>query len=433
MTVEQFTTNNAKVEAILEELSNQIGDKIFSDVVDDEGHQYIDLVMEGGGMLGIALVGYVYVLEKIGLRFLQIGGTSAGAINALLMASAGPKDKESTKWILEIMANKNFYDFVDGDSDAKNFIDAVTERGSLKKLIWHGAQVVDNLRDDFGLNPGQKFHEWLTYLLKENKVDTLEKLENLRLQGNEQLKLRDGRLYISKEAGRIALIAADITTQTKVNFPAMADLYWAEPKQVNPADFVRASMSIPFFFYPYKIKNLPSGSAQFKKWRHVGYTGNIPNEVMFIDGGINSNFPIDVFHDHTKIPSAPTFGVKLGVDRNEPRIVNNLPGLIGAIFDSSRHVHDFDFIIKNPDYRHLVQCLDTDSFNWLDFKMPDEMKLRLFEVGVKGAADFLIKFDWKKYKDLRKAIVSLNIDSDKLKHKSDERLASAAVSKLLDQ
>lgn len=38
-------------------------------------------------MLGVAHVGFVYVLEEAGLRFLGLGGTSAGAINAGLIAS----------------------------------------------------------------------------------------------------------------------------------------------------------------------------------------------------------------------------------------------------------------------------------------------------------------------------------------------------------
>ena len=215
MKVEQFTTNNGLVQAELAELRERVKGKIFSDVVDDEGHQYVDLVMEGGGMLGIALAGYVYVLEQMGIRFLQLGGTSAGSINALLMAAAGPKNKDASKWILGILANKNFSEFVDGDPDAKEFVKAITEDSSVKKLIWKGAQVVDNMRDDFGLNPGKNFHDWLTALLKERGVDTWGKLKQLRLQGNEALKLRDGTPYTSDTVGRLALVAADITTQKR--------------------------------------------------------------------------------------------------------------------------------------------------------------------------------------------------------------------------
>ncbi|TXK23526.1 hypothetical protein FVR03_22525 [Pontibacter qinzhouensis] len=408
MKTEDFTTNNGFVQNELESLRDHLKNKKFSDVVDEEGNQYVDLVMEGGGMLGIALVGYVYTLEQFGIRFLQLGGTSAGSINALLMAAAGPKNKPSSEWLLEIMAEKDFYDFVDGDSDAKDFIKAVTSKSRALKLAWKGAQVIDNIREDFGLNPGSNFHNWMSELLKKKNVDTLAKLKELRKQGNDMLRLRDGTPYAAADAGRFALVAADITTQTKVNFPEMSDLYWANPDQVNPADFVRSSMSIPFFFHPYRLRNLPFGEKQLEKWRKVGYSGNVPDEVFFLDGGINSNFPIDLFHNHNKVPNAPTFGVKLGVDRHHPRIIRKVPDLLGAIFDSARQTHDFDFISRNPDYKHLVHCLDTASFNWLDFNMPDAEKRRLFEVGVRGAATFLTRFNWEKYKQLRQELVHVN-------------------------
>ena len=414
MKVEQFTTHNGRVQAELASLRELIEKQPFSDVVDDEGHQYVDLVMEGGGMLGIALVGYVYTLEQLGFRFLQLGGTSAGSINALLMAAAGPKYEAASEWLLQILANKNFYDFVDGDADAKDFIEAITSKSRLSKLIWKGGQVVDNLREDFGLNPGDHFHRWLAELLADKGVATWGQLRELRLQGNDRLKLRAGTPYFSDSTGRIALVAADITTQTKVDFPGMADLYWAEPEKTNPADFVRASMSIPLFFHPFRLKNLPFGPTQLQKWRETGYSGNVPDEVYFMDGGINSNFPIDLFHDNTKVPESPTFGIKLGLDRNQPRLIKKLPDLVGAIFDSARQVHDFDFIAKNPDYRHLVYCLDTEGFNWLDFNMPDAEKLRLFETGVRGAANFLRTFNWEDYKKLRQALLEVKKRSDKM-------------------
>jgi NTE family protein len=64
--------------------------KEYSDIIDAGDHQYVDLVMEGGGVLGIALTGYTYVLEQAGIRFLGVGGTSAGSINALMIAALGP-------------------------------------------------------------------------------------------------------------------------------------------------------------------------------------------------------------------------------------------------------------------------------------------------------------------------------------------------------
>ncbi len=87
-----------------------------SDLLDDENHQYVNLVQEGGAMLGIALLGYTYVLERMGIRFLKLAGTSAGAINAMLLASVRPKKKSTLKSpiILHYLTHKNLFDFVDG-------------------------------------------------------------------------------------------------------------------------------------------------------------------------------------------------------------------------------------------------------------------------------------------------------------------------------
>src|SRR6476661_8535253 len=62
---------------------------IVSDVIDDEGHQYVNLVQKGGGVLGVALVGYTYILEQMNIRFIRLAGTSAGAINTALMTVGG--------------------------------------------------------------------------------------------------------------------------------------------------------------------------------------------------------------------------------------------------------------------------------------------------------------------------------------------------------
>jgi len=97
MQAEDFTQAD-EVQELLGRLRSTSEGKQFSDVIDDQGHQYVDLVMEGGGVLGVALVGYTFVLEEIGLRFLRVGGTSAGSINALLVAGLGtPQEREDRK------------------------------------------------------------------------------------------------------------------------------------------------------------------------------------------------------------------------------------------------------------------------------------------------------------------------------------------------
>lgn len=144
---------------ILDKIQTHCKSKHFSDVLDDDGNQYVDLVMEGGGMLGIALVGYTYALECAGIRFLGLGGTSAGSINALLIAALGKPNQPKGDKLLNLLANQNFYDFVDGDSDSKELIESWINGVGNFKLAFKAIQTIDNLKNDLGLNPGIAFYE----------------------------------------------------------------------------------------------------------------------------------------------------------------------------------------------------------------------------------------------------------------------------------
>lgn len=66
---------------IIEKTRNEHGDIV------EKQRPVIDLVQQGGGMWGIALLGYCYIMERVGIRFYSHGGTSAGAINALFLSA----------------------------------------------------------------------------------------------------------------------------------------------------------------------------------------------------------------------------------------------------------------------------------------------------------------------------------------------------------
>jgi NTE family protein len=408
MKINDFT-ENGMVLGIIDDLKQKVGpDKMFSDIIDDNGNQYVDLVQEGGGVLGVALVGYVYVLEQMNIRFLSLAGTSAGSIKTLLMAAAGRIDEEKSAWILECLCNKKLYDFVDGDKDAREFIDALLGDASNLKLALKGAQVIDNFRDDFGLNPGKNFHDWMKNLLNQKKIKNMGDLQMLRdaciTDGNHLRNRLSNAVYKSpKDLTDLAIIAADITTQSKIVFPAMSELFYSNPEKASPADFARASMSIPFFFQPFRLGNLPSGAEAWRKWNKMtGLNASIPAEVLFMDGGIISNFPIDIFHNNNKIPEAPTFGVKIGLDKADINQNKKFFSLIGSVFNTARFSSDDNFLRTNPDFRNLIGYIDTGNHNWLNFGLSDEAKIDLFIRGAQSAAAFLSGFNWDKYKEIRK-------------------------------
>ena len=97
----------------IKHLHTQISSKQFSDILDEEGNQYINYVQEGGGVWGVALVGYLYALESFGIRFLRIAGTSAGAINTMMIAALGDHHQPKSEKIKNILFRWNFAEFMD--------------------------------------------------------------------------------------------------------------------------------------------------------------------------------------------------------------------------------------------------------------------------------------------------------------------------------
>jgi len=75
-------------------------------------YQFKNLIFEGGGVKGIAYVGAIKFLEEKGIisNIVRVGGTSAGAINAVLVGLG-----YTSAQTLNIMNKLNFKKFMDDD------------------------------------------------------------------------------------------------------------------------------------------------------------------------------------------------------------------------------------------------------------------------------------------------------------------------------
>lgn len=172
------------------------------------------------------------------------------------------------------------------------------ENGIIWSFVFHGLKILKILKRKLGLNPGSDFETWITTILNDSGVKSLGDLKTLRTKLPEGLKnVVTGELLNDAEA-KVAIITSDITTHTKTDFPRMAELYWDKPNDISPAKLVRSSMSIPFFFEPFTVKNIPNaGKDNDEKWyEYARYNGPVPSKVKFVDGGMLSNIPINVFH-----------------------------------------------------------------------------------------------------------------------------------------
>ncbi len=405
----EFTNDPEIVKLTKKTLELRKTGKKFSDVTDDQGFQYVDLVQEGGAVLGIALVGYTYILEQTGIRFFSLAGTSAGAINTMLMAGLSPIGDPVSEKIMDAITKVNLFDFVDGNAKIKKMIQKMIEKKghTAWNIAINAIRIYKTLKSKLGINPGDNFEEWMSALLKSEGIITLKELNDKRAKLPAGLKFTGGS--DDKFTAELAIISSDITTHTKVEFPKMAGLYWKDPSSLSPARFVRASMSIPFFFEPFLVKDLPNaGKSLVPDWDlYAKYFGEVPPAVRFVDGGMLSNFPINVFHrPGNKIPRKPTFGVRLSTYRRSYSTTDSLFGFSGAMVSTMRQIYDYDFLLKNPDFSRLICRIDADrKFNWLNFNISREEQIELFRLGAAKALDFLQKFNWEEYKSVRQALI----------------------------
>jgi NTE family protein len=461
LTTEDFI-NHPEVINCLHQLGEAFSNRQFivSDVYDDDGNQYVNLVQKGGGVLGIALVGYTYILEKMGIRFVRLAGTSAGAINTALMTVIGEKKDAKSIEILKAICDLNFFNLVDGHPAARSVIrNFITHQNFNTKvsrwfkaiiatgliliacdfitlglqskfqwiaavakisfvltgfyivltglLIFYGTRLFRRLKNaGFGINPGNFFYDWIKQLLIKNGVVKVSDL-NRKASTLPQLYLRaENPETIDTLKGDVTFIASELVTQNKIQFPAMCNLFRKESEidTLQPAGFIRASMAIPVFFESYFINNIPNTCDEVKKaWMDTFNEPCPPTEVRFVDGGILSNFPINIFYNpKIRVPRLPSFGIDLDDTKPENKSTNAIHwtflGYLGRMFNTIRDYYDKDFLLKNKFFERGIGKIPLSDYNWLNFFLKDEDKINMFVIGAKAATQFLIDFDWKKYK-----------------------------------
>ncbi len=480
-------------------LHENISSKEFSDLLDREGNQYIEFVQEGGGVWGSALVGYLYGLEIFGIRFLKVAGTSAGAINTMLIAACKTKEEPKSELIKDILFSWDFADFMDGKTYVKTTLHGMLNNKDFFKINAIIAAILfiilvsipfaapsetilsaklmfliplipavilflcikklyNNFRkENSGLNPGNVFQNTMKSALDNFGIKTvanlnekfiqkeyalnlnyrygngqeyytmaLQSIENIKNKNLEHIDQTRYKIFYDSAANNdyyrnnpfyllqseYVIITTDINAKIKVELPTMANLYWSEEelKHISPAEFVRASMSVPFFFEPFQKeinRNDDSVKYAWKFWMNTR-KDDINPVGIFIDGGSISNFPIDLFHaDEVFYPRMPLFGVQLTSDsdmlsekgKTSEEIMKTPFSYAGNIISTLKGFNDKTFLTKHSFYKlYSIQTVNCGTSSWLNFFMKKEEKEELFNRGFQAALDFLNQFDWKKYK-----------------------------------
>ncbi len=307
---------------------------------------YVDLVFEGGGVKGIALVGAFSVLEERDYEPQNMAGASAGAIVAALIA-AGYGAGE----LKEIVAGLDYDQFKD---------EALEDRFPMGKTL--------SILKDLGIYEGKAFEEWMRGLLEARGVRTFGDLVR-----REAVDL--------KYRYKLQVIASDVTERRLLVLPKDAPKLGIEdPDDIDVAGAVRMSMSIPIFFEPVRFIN-----------------GQTREEHLIVDGGMLSNFPVWLFD--AEEPQWPTIGMKL-VQRPETPIgeelaepvprggVKQVIGYLRSLVDTMMAAHD-RLYVEQHDFDRRTIGIDTLGVGTTEFDLSTERALALYESGRTAAEEFL--------------------------------------------
>jgi NTE family protein len=306
-----------------------------------------DLVLEGGGVKGIGLVGALSVLEERGYEFHRIAGTSAGAIVGALVAAGIPMaDLQKIMWAV----------------DYNKFQDAATfsRFGPIGKgiaILFHD-----------GIYKGQYLLDWLT-----------EQLATVGKHTFADLRLDDPDASADlQHTYRLVVMTSDLSAGRLVRLPwDYQERLKRDPDGEKIAAAVRMSMSIPLFFQP---------------WRD--------GDSCFVDGGMLSNFPVDVFdRNDGQAPRWPTFGIKLSgrPDANQtPAPIGGPIGLLKGMVGTMTNFHDQMYLDK-PSVTDRTIFVDCGQVKATDFHITDTDKRMLFDNGRAAAEKFLSGWDFEAY------------------------------------
>jgi NTE family protein len=319
-----------------------------------------DLVLEGGGMKGIGLGGAIGALMRAGYAFERVAGTSAGAIaGALVAAGIGERG------LAAAMARLRYR--------------RVPDRGLPRiPLLSEGISLLHN----GGAYEGDYIHGFVRNELEALGVRTFGDLR--RSDPGADANLPPERSY------KLVVMATDVTNGRLLRLPWDYGLLGMHADEQLVADAVRASISIPLYFDPVVVRDAETGE-----------------RVTLVDGGVLSNYPIEIF-DRTDLrpPRWPTFGVKVvpGLPAGDPELFPGiaLPALAPVKLlervVATAIVGNDQTYLERPCVRRRTIAVDTSAVGIVEFDASAQQRATVVANGTAAAEAFVAAWEWEAFR-----------------------------------
>lgn len=285
----------------------------------------IDGVFSGGGLKGFALVGAVQELEQHGYQFVNVAGTSAGAILASFLAAGYTADE-----IKDMLAEEDFQSLLDPRKTLLPF-----PFMKWVSIYWR-----------MGLYQGKALENWFF----------------------DKLARKGCYAFGDLPDGSLKLVASDLTNGKMIVLPDDLEDYGYDPDKFSIAKALRMSCGIPYFFEPVRL--------------------DAPDGPIVVDGGVLSNFPLWLFENRTK-NSRPVIGLKLSRSQEETpgRKIRNALQLFEALFSTMKNAHDEKYISRQ--HEQNIIFIPVEDYSATQFDLDEEQMEDLLLIGRSRTKQFL--------------------------------------------
>jgi NTE family protein len=317
-------------------------------------YSFKNLVFEGGGVKGIAYGGALEILSQMNLlgNIKRVAGTSAGAINATLMALG-----YTSKDVSDIIANTNFKDFED---------DSFLIFGDIRRLT-----------NNYGWFKGDKFRTWIGKYIKDKT-------------GKEDLTFKELAEQAEAKQFKLLYTVASNLSQQK------AEIFSHEhTPDVIIRDAVRMSMSIPLYFQAF-IRNNDVMVDGGVSWN---YPINIFDYKKYIANPANSTSvaytdnPDYLFNYETlgfRLDSKSVIEYAKHNWSNEPMEIDGIKDYVKALLNFLMEMANKSHLHQNDWNRTIF--IDTLDVKTTDFKLSGLKIQQLIKSGKDCTMDY---FKWR--------------------------------------
>lgn len=276
-------------------------------------YPYKNLVMEGGGVRGLAYAGVFSVLEQKNIlqQIENVGGSSAGAI-AGMMVSIGYSAREIDSLMIELPIQK----FNDGK--------------------WGIVGKYKRFKNDFGIYKGEAFEKWLQQLVAHktgNPLLTFRQLHQLRLSN--------------------ALYKDFYCTGTNLSKQQLEIFSYNNTPDMPLALAVRISGGVPLYFEPVALDNRLQKIKKTDSTSFVNY---------YVDGGMLCNYPISMFDTCEDNSANPLTGHNIKFNTQTIGIKLERPQQIDSLNNNSIKIPSYD-INKFSEYLSAFANLLMETLN----------------------------------------------------------------------